>query len=82
MVTFQSPLRAMDEKYKDTATRIFQPYGLKVVTAKRYLGGFIGKESELAEFLAKKIENWRAKVLALTEAYDACPHEAYSVLTK
>ena len=36
----------------------------------------------MADFLAKKVENWRAKVLALTKAYDVCPREAYSVLTK
>ena len=38
----------------DEAKRCFEQTGLKIVTAKRYLGGLIGDETTLKDFVHKK----------------------------
>ena len=39
----------------EEAKRCFEQSGLKIVTGKRYLGGFIGDETTMKEFVHEKI---------------------------
>ena len=64
----------------DEAKRGFEQKGLKIVTGKRYLGGFIGDETSMKEFFHEK--KWQAKIQLLSAAANFCPHESFSVFTK
>ena len=55
---------------------------MKIVTGKRYLGGFIGDKTTMKEFVPEKSKNWQAKIQLLSAAANSCPHESFSVFTK
>ena len=46
----------------DEAKRCFEQSALKIVTGKRYLGGFVGDETTTKKFVYKKNQNWQAKI--------------------
>ena len=48
----------------------------------RYLGGFIGDETTMKEFVREKVKNWQAKIQLLSAAANFCPHESFSVFSK
>ena len=66
----------------DEAKRCFEQTGLKNVTGKRYLGGFIGDEITMKKFVHEKIKNWQTKIQFLSTPANFCPHESFSVFTK
>ena len=66
----------------DEAKTCFEQTGLKIVTGKRYLGGFIGNKTTMKEFVHKKIKNWQAKIQLLSAAANFCPQESFSVFAK
>ena len=55
---------------------------MKIVTGKRYLGGFLGDKTTMKEFVHEKIKNWQAKIQLLSAAANFCPHGIFSVFTK
>ncbi len=54
----------------------------KVKTGNRYLGGFIGEEEALNEWLGEKTKFWTEAVTDLTSVTQAFPQAAYSGLQK
>jgi hypothetical protein len=56
--------------------------GFKVRTGNRYLGGFVGEDEALNEWLAEKTEFWEEAVTDLTSVAKVFPQAAYSDLQK
>ena len=56
--------------------------GFKDTTGNRYLGGFIGEDEALNEWLAEKTEFWEEAVTDLTSVTKVFPQAAYSGLQK
>ena len=52
------------------------------MSGSRYLGGFIGSDDGIKDFLVNKIEKWNSHISKLAEVCDVCPHEAYSAFTR
>ena len=66
----------------EAAKRAFPDFGFKVTTGSRYLGGFIGEDAALKEWLAEKTEIWEEAVVDLAAAAPNFPQAAYAGLQK
>jgi len=52
------------------------------VTGSKYVGGYVGSEQDLDEWLSEKVMKWVNSVNCLASAAEQFPHSAHTVLTK
>jgi hypothetical protein len=70
------------ERNFEAAKIAFSDLGFKVTKGSRYLGGFIGEESALQEWILEKTKLWEDAVVDLASAAASHPQAAYSGLQK
>ena len=66
----------------ESALEYFQDLSFTVTTGSRYLGGFIGEDAPLREWLRSKTEDWEAAISELASVCQKYPQSAYSGLQK
>ena len=52
------------------------------MTGSKYVGGYVGSEQDLDEWLSEKVMKWVKSVNCLASAAEQFPHSAHTVLTK
>lgn len=67
---------------KEKAEEIFGPFGLKIVTGQRFLGGYVGDKDGKHRYMSKKIAEWCSHIDKLAVAAKTQPQCAFSALTK
>ena len=60
----------------------FGDLGVRVVTAHRFLGGFIGDSSDRQNFVLQKVLQWSGHVRTLAAVASSQPQAAFAALTK
>jgi hypothetical protein len=69
-------------EFVEQAKEVFEQFGVNVVSGQRFLGGFIGNETEKEIHIRKKVANWSANVKRLAEVALSQPQAAFAALTK
>ena len=72
----------VDERNVLRAKEYFRRMGIKVVTGRRYLGGFIGKQETEARRIQEKVEGWAESVRTMAGVARKHPQSAYAGLQK
>ena len=72
----------MDPSYLEEANFLFSKKSIKIVTGSKYVGGYVGSEQDLDEWLSEKVVKWVNSVNCLASAAEQFPHSAHTVLTK
>lgn len=70
---------------KATAGRIFRKHHIhpeNITFGHRYLGGFIGVDSSMEDYVRQKVHHWTAAIGRFARASSTCPQEAYCALVK
>jgi hypothetical protein len=70
------------EGLEEEARAIFEGTGVNIVSASKFLGGFVGKDSVVREFMGEKIQKWVLAVECLAEVAEVYPQDAYAAFTK
>ena len=70
------------EEFHATAKELFQHQGLTIVSGHRYLGGFVGDQTELAKYVRSRVIKWSSQINAVTQAAASFPHEAFSAISR
>ena len=66
----------------EAAQKAFPDFGFKVTTGNRYLGGFVGENDALQDWIRKKTKFWEEAVADLASAAPNFPQAAHSGLQK
>ena len=66
----------------ESAKLAFPDFNFKVQTGSRYLGGFIGEEDALHEWIRLKTLAWETAIIDLASVADVFPQAAYSGLQR
>ena len=66
----------------EEANLLFSKKSIKIVTGSKYVGGYVGSEQDLDEWLSEKVKKWVNSVKCLANAAEHFPHSAHTVLTK
>ena len=69
-------------EYVSQAREVFKEYGVKIVTGQRFLGGYLGDEQGLGDYMQGKVADWCRCIEALTTAADTQPQAAFTAFTK
>ena len=69
------------DRYFCEAQSLFADMDVAVVIASRFLGGCIGRESEVHAFVCSKVESWVVCVEPLAKAARTYPQSAYAAFT-
>ena len=64
------------------AEKLFDGYGLRVVSCKRFLGGLIGDRDDEIRFVDEKVEEWMSELKVFSMIGGKQPQVAYSALVK
>jgi len=72
----------VDPSYLEEANLLFSKKSIKIVTGSKYVGGYVGSEQDLDEWLSEKVMKWVKSVNCLASAAEQFPHSAHTVLTK
>ena len=64
------------------AERLFGPFGVRIVSGRRFLGGYVGDAAGRRTYLSEKVEGWVQSVKALSAAATRYPQSAHAALTK
>ena len=72
----------VDERWRSEAVAVFGDLGVQVVTGHRFLGGFIGNQSEKDECVMSKVHRWVGHLDVLAEAASTQPQLAYAALSR
>ena len=69
-------------EHHEKALSVFKDTGVEITVAgKRYLGGALGSDEFIAEFITKKVEQWIKEVERLSEFAISQPHAAFAAFT-
>ncbi len=69
------------EQHFDAAQRLFADLQVTVVLASRFLGGCVGRETEVHEYVRAKVKGWVTGVERLAQAARVYPQSAYAAFT-
>lgn len=70
------------EKHAEKAKTVFQQTNVQITTiGKRYLGGAIGNESFVEEFITEKVTKWVGEVERLSVFAKSQPHSSFAAFT-
>ena len=58
----------MDPSYLEEANLLFSKKSIKIVTGSKYVGGYVGSEQDLDEWLSEKGMKWVKSVNCLASA--------------
>ena len=72
----------MSPNFLSEAESVFSQLGVKVVTASRFLGGFIGDQENLKMYINQKIQVWEHCIDKLATAAKHQPQAAYTAMSK
>ena len=64
------------------AEDMFKPLGIKIVTGRRFLGGFIGGKEDVDQWFKEKIECWVGSVKKISNVAKTQPQAAFTGFTK
>ena len=70
----------MDPSYLEEANLLFSKNSIKLVIGSKYVGGYVGSEQDLDEWLSEKEMKWVNSVNCLASAAEQFPHLAHTVL--
>lgn len=70
------------EQFFGRAKELFDQLNVEVVLANRFLGGCIGREDGVRDFVGAKVTFWVGAIKRLAEAAATYPQSAYSAFTK
>ncbi len=65
----------------NSATNLFSEYGVNIVTGHRFLGGYIGNETDTISFIESKTKEWTHNLDLLSEIAETQPQAAFIALT-
>ena len=65
----------------EIAQRMFQDLQVSVVLASRFLGGYVGRNAEVHDYVKVKVEGWVKSVDCLAKAAHRYPQSAYAAFT-
>ena len=68
--------------FVDKAEEMFKQLGIRVVTGRRFLGGFIGGKEDVHQWLKQKIESWIGSVKKISNVAKTQPQAAFTGFTK
>ena len=68
-------------EFFDAATLLFEDTGVKIATGRKYLGGFVGDESEKLAYTTQKCQEYCSLVERLSEVAETEPHCAFAGYT-
>ena len=54
----------------------------KIVTGNQYLGGPLGEEDFVKNYIKNKLNDWKRDVKAFIPIASRVPHESYTAITK
>ena len=66
----------------ETARNLFSDLEVDVVTASRFLGGCVGNEEEIHQYVLSKVVLWTKHVERLARAARAYPQSCYAAFTR
>mmetsp|Transcript_5646 Transcript_5646/g.7859 ORF Transcript_5646/g.7859 Transcript_5646/m.7859 type:complete len:630 (+) Transcript_5646:456-2345(+) len=75
-------LLVVKPEFVGQAQELFADLQIPVVSSGKHLGGCVGDEGEMLDFVKKKVARWVKCVEFLAEAARKHPHEAYTSSTK
>ena len=61
---------------------MFKQLGIRVVTGRRFLGGFIGGKEDVHQWFKQKIESWVGSVKKISNVAKTQPQAAFTGFTK
>ena len=70
------------EPLLETARNLFSDLEVDVVTASRFLGGCVGNEEEIHQYVRSKVDLWTKHVERLAQAARAYPQSCYAAFTR
>eukprot|EP00923_Selenidium_pygospionis_P017780 GHVN01031242.1.p1 GENE.GHVN01031242.1~~GHVN01031242.1.p1 ORF type:complete len:519 (+),score=81.03 GHVN01031242.1:1174-2730(+) len=66
----------------EEAERVASTLGVRVTTSSKYLGGFLGRDSDVEELIEARNRRWTTPLNRLAEMATDAPQAAFTVLTK
>ncbi len=60
----------------------FRRLGFEIVQGHRYLGGFVGEDDDMYEWVDNKASQWAAAIHSISQACPKFPQSAYCILQK
>ena len=70
------------EPLLETTRNLFSDLEVDVVTASRFLGGCVGNEEEIHQYVRSKVDLWTKHVQRLAQAARAYPQSCYAAFTR
>ena len=72
----------VNSKFEMEAVNAFEDLGVRVVTSSRFLGGCVGDQAGVGDYLTQKVQVWESCVEKLAVAAALQPQAGYAALSK